>query len=124
MEDTNEEGVWFRIKNMTDKTLNFDIKYEIPSYFSCFDVHRDSVTKNSICNIHGIDLEESAEPFEFLKATCRYKEVIVTSLSGDTLANWNDSSAVFDPKYWLIEPLNNGDINCTLQLTDEVLELK
>jgi len=125
MEDTNESGVWFRIKNMTEKTLNFNVKYEIPSYSSNFDVHKDSVTTNSICSIHGIDfLENTKHPLEFLKETCRYKEFIVSSLSGDTLANWNDSSAIFDPKYWVLETQRNGDVHCTLQLTDEVLELK
>lgn len=125
MEDTSEYGVWFRIKNMTDKTLNFNVKYEIPSYSSNFDVHKDSVTTNVICSIHGIDFfENTKSPLEFLKETCRYKEFIVSSLSGDTLATWNDSSAVFDSKYWMIESQKDGDINCTLQLTDEVLELK
>ena len=52
------------------------------------------------------------------------KSFIIFSLSGDTLANWNDSSAVFNQQYWLIEHQENGDVHCTLQLTDEVLLLK
>lgn len=52
------------------------------------------------------------------------KHFVVTSLSGDTLANWHDGSAVFDPKYWILDPQKNGDIHCTLQITDEVLKLK
>ncbi|MEE1063889.1 MAG: hypothetical protein UH071_09515 [Paludibacteraceae bacterium] len=52
------------------------------------------------------------------------KQFVVISLSGDTLANWHDGSAVFDPKYWILEPQKNGNIHCTLQLTNEVVKLK
>ncbi|MBO7636964.1 MAG: hypothetical protein J6S89_10350, partial [Paludibacteraceae bacterium] len=52
------------------------------------------------------------------------KGFVVTTTSGDTLANWNDSSAVFTQQYWLIEHQENGDVHCTLQLTDEVLKLR
>ena len=52
------------------------------------------------------------------------KQFVVSSVSGDTLANWRDGSAVFDPKYWILEPQKNGDVHCTLQLTDDVLKLK
>ena len=52
------------------------------------------------------------------------KGFVVTTTSGDTLANWNDSSAVFTQQYWLIEHQENGDVHCTLQLMDEVLKLR
>lgn len=55
------------------------------------------------------------------------KQMIVTTLTGDTIANWSDNSVVFnDRQYWTITE-NIGvmeEYYCTLNLTDEVLKLK
>lgn len=126
MEDTYDENLNFQIINKSTKVLNLDVKYEIPSWSGhCFNVNKDSLNIDSICVIDGFGfVDEPKAPFDFLMAECIKKQIVVTSLSGDTLANWNDTSAVFDPEYWNIEPLKSGDIHCTLQLTDEVLKLK
>ncbi|MDD5996127.1 MAG: hypothetical protein PUC42_04430 [Bacteroidales bacterium] len=126
MEDTNEQAVWLLIKNKSTQVLNLNFKFEVPSWSGhCFDVYEEDLKGDSISNIQGFSYKEKPQnPFDFLMAECIKKQIVVTSLSGDTLANWNDTSAVFDPEYWSIEPLKSGDIHCTLQLTDEVLKLK
>ena len=126
MEDTNEQAVWLLIKNKSTQVLNLNFKFEVPSWSGhCFDVYEEDLKGDSISNIQGFSYKEKPQnPFDFLMAECIKKQIVVTSLSGDTLANWNDTSAVFDPEYWSIKPLKSGDIHCTLQLTDEVLELK
>ena len=126
MEDTYDENLNFQIINKSTKVLNLDVKYEIPSWSGhCFNVTKDSLNIDSIWIVDGFGfVDEPKAPFDFLMAECIKKQIVVTSLSGDTLANWNDTSAVFDPQYWNIEPLKSGDIHCTLQLTDEVLKLK
>ena len=126
MEDTYDENLNFQIINKSTKVLNLDVKYEIPSWSGhCFNVNKDSLNIDSICVIDGFGfVDEPKSHFDFLMAECIKKQIVVTSLSGDTLANWHDGSAVFDPKYWFLEPQENGDIHCTLQLTDEVLKLK
>ena len=53
--------------------------------------------------------------------------IIIEELSGDTLANWNDSSAVFtDQQYWTITPPSDkyAVFKFTLNLTEEVLKLE
>ena len=126
MEDTNEQAVWLLIKNKSTQVLNLNFKFEVPSWSGhCFDVYEEDLKGDSISNIQGFSYKEKPQnPFDFLMAECIKKQIVVTSMSGDTLANWNDTSAVFDPEYWSIEPLKSGDIHCTLQLTDEVLKLK
>ena len=126
MEDTNEQAVWLLIKNKSTQVLNLNFKFEVPSWSGhCFDVYEEDLKGDSISNIQGFSYKEKPQnPFDFLMAECIKKQIVVTSLSGDTLANWKDTSAVFDPEYWSIEPLKSGDVHCTLQLTDEVLKLK
>ena len=126
MEDTYDENLNFQIINKSTKVLNLDVKYEIPSWSGhCFNVNKDSLNIDSICLIDGFGfVDEPKAPFDFLMAECIKKQIVVTSLSGDTLANWNDSSMVFnDQTYWLVQPNEDG-YTCTLQLTDEVLKLK
>ncbi|MCQ2189651.1 MAG: hypothetical protein MJZ00_07045 [Paludibacteraceae bacterium] len=126
MEDTYDENLIFLIKNKTSQSLNLDVKYEIPSWSEhCFNVYIDSLKTDSIYIVNGFGfIDEPKSPFDFFMTECIKKQIVIMTLSGDTLANWNDSSVVFDPKYWLIESQKDGDIHCTLQLTDEVLELK
>ncbi len=58
----------------------------------------------------------------------RNKHFIVTSLSGDTLANWNDNSKIFtDTRYWTKETSifgKNMKYSCTLTITEEALKIK
>ncbi len=58
----------------------------------------------------------------------RNKHFVVTSLSGDTLANWNDNSKIFtDTRYWTKETSifgKNMKYSCTLTITDEALKIK
>mgnify|MGYP003295157271 CR=1 FL=1 len=126
MEDTNEQAVWLLIKNKSTQVFNLIFKFEVPSWSGhCFNVCEDSLKIDSISNIQGFSYKEKPQnPFDFLMAECIKKQIVVTSLYGDTLANWNDSSMVFnDQTYWLIQPNEDG-YTCTLQLTDEVLKLK
>ncbi len=126
MEDTSYDCLNFCIKNKTSFTFNLDVKYEIPSWPEHrFKVYEDNVKFDSTIIIKGFSYEEEPQnPFDFLMAECIKKQIVVTSLSGDTLANWNDSSMVFnDQIYWLVQPNEDG-YTCTLQLTDEVLKLK
>ncbi len=126
MEDTYDENLNFQIINKSTKVLNLDVKYEIPSWSGhCFNVNKDSLNIDSIWIVDGFGfVDEPKAPFDFLMAECIKKQIVVTSLYGDTLANWNDSSMVFnDQTYWLIQPNEDG-YTCTLQLTDEVLKLK
>ena len=126
MEDTYDENLNFQIINKSTKVLNLDVKYEIPSWSGhCFNVNKDSLNIDSIWIVDGFGfVDEPKAPFDFLMAECIKKQIVVTSLSGDTLANWNDSSMVFnDQTYWLVQPNEDG-YTCTLQLTDEVLKLK
>ena len=120
-----EAGEYLKSNSIT-LTGKWNFKFEVPSWSGhCFDVYEEDLKGDSISNIQGFSYKEKPQnPFDFLMAECIKKQIVVTSLSGDTLANWNDTSAVFDPQYWNIEPLKSGDIHCTLQLTDEVLKLK
>ena len=126
MEDLDRDnGIYVHIKNLTSQTVNLDVKFDIPSFSSRCDVYKDSIAVGLNSYIHGIGYKEKPEsPFDLLITECVNKHFVITSLSGDTLANWNDSSAVFDPKYWLTEKIEDGSYTCTLQLTDEVLKLK
>ncbi len=118
-------GLWLHIKNATSQILNIRYECEIPSYSADCNVYKDNVNVGTLCFIHGIGYDIKPEvPFDFYISECTNKHIIITSTSNDTLANWNDSSAVFTQQYWLIEHQENGDVHCTLQLTDEVLKLR
>ena len=58
----------------------------------------------------------------------RNKHFVVTSLSGDTLANWNDNSKIFtDTRYWTKETSifgKNMKYSCTLIITEGALKIK
>jgi len=121
--ESNDNLFGMRINNLTSQTLSFNVNFDISNYTE--DINKDSVKVGSISWIYGFGFEElNKSPFDIIVSDFTNKHIIVTSLSGDTLANWNDSSAVFNQQYWLIEHQENGDVHCTLQLTDEVLQLK
>lgn len=112
-----------RIKNLTFQTLSFNVNFDTSGYNK--EITKDSVKIGSESWIYGFGFEDlSKSPFDVIVSDFTNKHIIVTSTSGDTLANWNDRSAVFTQQYWLIEHQENGDVHCTLQLTDEVLKLK
>ena len=114
-----------RVKNMSSQKLNYDVNFDLLSYSKNCEYYEDSVNIGEITLIHGFGYKEKPEsPFDLLITDCANKHFVITSLSGDTLANWNDSSTVFDPKYWVTEEIEEGSYTCTLQLTDEVLKLK
>ncbi len=139
MEDTSEySGEMRTLDIFAENNLNFDVKCSIIAYFDTYlgkggysegssDIKKEEKEKIVYFDLDDLESYKDNDTLNLSKVFNEFlydKHFVITSLSGDTLANWNDSSAVFDPKYWFIEPLDNGDINCTLQLTDEVLELK
>ena len=112
-----------RIKNLTSQTLSFNVNFDTSGYNK--EITKDSVKIGSESWIYGFGFEDlSKSPFDVIVSDFTNKHIIVTTTSGDTLANWNDSSAVFNQQYWLIEHQESGDVHCTLQLTDEVLKLR
>ena len=139
MEDTSEGATIMRTFEIwANNNSSFDVNCNVIAYFdiriakNCHGDGSSEIKKESEEKIVYFDLED-LEPFKdndtlnLSKVFNEFfynKQFVVTSLSGDTLANWRDGSAVFDPKYWFLEPQENGDIHCTLQLTDEVLKLK
>ena len=139
MEGTSEgSGVMSSFEIWAENNLILGVKCDAIAYFDTYvgkGGHRDGsleIDKEKKERIVYFDLED-LEPFKdndtlnLSKVFNEFfydKQFVVTSFSGDTLANWHDGSAVFDPKYWILEPQKNGDVHCTLQLTDEVLKLK
>ena len=119
MEDLGGHVV-LKIQNLSSQTLTFDMTYNNTSRF-----HYDHLEFDGVANICGPGYHDDLQsPYQFLIEECKNKHLVVTSLYGDTLANWNDSSMVFnDQTYWLVQPNEDG-YTCTLQLTDEVLKLK
>ena len=140
MEDTSEGATIMRTFEIwANNNSSFDVNCNVIAYFDTYigkGGHRDGsseIDKEKNEKIVYFDLEdldsfkENNDTLNLSKVFNEFfynKQFIVTSLSGDTLANWRDGSAVFDPKYWFLEPQENGDVHCTLQLTDEVLKLK
>ena len=119
MESLEEDYFCLCINNNTSQTLSIEI------IVNNWNVAKDNIAMSSISEFQGFGYKEFPKSlYDILISDLKGKHIIVTSLSGDTLANWNDSSAVFNQQYWLIEHQENGDVHCTLQLTDEVLLLK
>ena len=140
MEDTSEcAGFTRTFEIWTENNLSFDANCSMTTYFNIINV-ADSCHRNDLASIFKeereriiyfdlgyLDSFKNNDTLNLSKVFNEFlydKHFVVTSLSGDTLANWRDGSAVFDPKYWFLEPQENGDVHCTLQLTDEVLQLK
>ena len=140
MEDTSEGATVMRTFEIwVENNIIYDASCSMTTYFNIINV-ADSCRRNDSASISKekreriifFDLEyldsfKNNDTLNLSKVFNEFfynKQFVVTSLSGDTLANWHDGSAVFDPKYWILEPQKNGDVHCTLQLTDEVLKLK
>ena len=140
MEDTSEGATVMRTFEIwVENNIIYDASCSMTTYFNIINV-ADSCHRNDLASIFKeereriiyfdlgyLDSFKNNDTLNLSKVFNEFlydKHFVVTSLSGDTLANWSDTSAVFDPQYWNIEPLKSGDIHCTLQLTDEVLELK
>ena len=140
MEDTSEGATVMRTFEIwANNNSSFDVNCNVIAYFDTYigkGGHRDGsseIDKEKNEKIVYFDLEdldsfkENNDTLNLSKVFNEFfynKQFVVTSLSGDTLANWHDGSAVFDPKYWILEPQKNGNIHCTLQLTNEVVKLK
>ncbi len=119
MESLEEDYFCLCINNNTSQTLNIEVAV------NNWNVVRDNIGISSTSEFQGFGYKEFPESFyDILISDLKNKHIIITTTSGDTLANWNDSSAVFNQQYWLIEHQENGDVHCTLQLTDEVLKLR
>ncbi len=50
------------------------------------------------------------------------KNLLITDLDGDTLANWKNNDEQMDVKHWRIDAQRDGSAACTLLLTKEMLE--
>ena len=84
-----------RVKNMSSQKLNYNVNFDLLSYSKNCEYYEDSVNIGEITLIHGFGYKEKPEsPFDLLITDCANKHFVITSLSGDTLANWNDSSTV------------------------------
>ncbi len=123
MEDvTCDEYLDIRIHNKTSQTICADSK------FTNWNHGKDTILSDSIKHLCGIGFDEEIrdKAFSVLKERVHNKHLLIKSIDGDTLAIWTDSSLVFcNSQYWQIVPDNENEFTyCTLQLTDEVLQLK
>lgn len=137
------EGVIIEINNSTSQTLN--LYYTDEYYLSHWadvsfmpywsdTLHCLPFSTNHFFGMRYRDKNIRNNVFEkVIKNDLIGKQIIVIEeMSGDTLAKWNDSSAVFtEQQYWTIQtekcpPHHYPEVKfyCTLTLTDEVLKLK
>ena len=130
-DDEYRPGFWVLIDNNTGKDGKIFISVEESLHGkSKIRTHTFDLPNNKKLSTFAFNLDDyegefySSNYFNILSKGVYNKHFVVTTISGDTLANWNDSSAVFTQQYWLIEHQESGDLHCTLQLTDEVLKLK
>ena len=139
MEDTSEGATEMRtFEFWAENNLGLDVKCDAIAYFDTnlgkgghrngsSEIAKENKERIVYVDLEALDSQKNNDTLNLSKVFNEFfydKHFVVTSLSGDTLANWRDGSAVFDPKYWFLEPQENGDVHCTLQLTDEVLKLK
>lgn len=126
MEDIdNGDYMFIHIENNTDRLLNLSVKFKDSKDSKIYEISKDSLVVGKSGFNYALWYKEKPEyPFEYFVLSCVENNIVVTSLFGDTLANWNDSSAVFEQKYWELETEKNGEIHCTLSLTDDVLRVK
>ena len=88
---------------------------------------KDSVLPDSISHLceKGFDDIIGEKAISALRERFHNKNLLIKNANGDTLALWSDSSLVFQDQYWTVNTQDKGEFTgCTLQLTDEVLELK
>ena len=118
---------------------NFWIQMDVSDTLNIhFKTPYDSITIQNVFP-HAIVMISNLFPMEPIEKNKSYdvfascivrgeKRLVITKLSGDTLANWDNNSAVFnDKKHWTIESMSNNswsEFNCILHLTDELLSSK
>lgn len=126
MEDINSgDRINIYIHNRTSQTIGVDFNFELRS--SKWSYKKDSVLPDSISQLceKGFDDIIGDNAISALRERFLNKNLLVKNVDGDTLALWSDSSLVFQDQYWTVNTQDKGDfIGCTLQLTDEVLQLK
>lgn len=134
---TPTETVAVKINNSTSQTLNLyytDKRYlshwadvSLMPYWSDT-LHSLPSSTNHFFGSRFNDKTIRNDVFVAIKNKLTDKQLIVIEeISGDTLAIWNDTSAVFnDQQYWTITATGSKymTFDCTLNLTDEVLKLK
>ena len=117
-----------------DLGIKTNLSKAVNIYFTTYDFN-DSRHDVNLYNVYPM-AEYQFYTCSFVKSTndffysaivkeLRKKRLVITTLAGDTLANWDKNSVVFNEKeYWTIESMGVGKFYCTLNLTDEVLQLK
>ena len=126
MEDINNgDRINIYIHNKSSPTIGVDFNFELRS--SKWSYKTASVLPDSISQLSekGFDDIIGDNAISALRERFLNKNLLVKNVDGDTLALWSDSSLVFQDQYWTVNTQDKGHfIGCTLQLTDEVLQLK
>ena len=126
MEDVgNGDHLRIYVHNKTSQTINVDFSFDLEHRSLSY--KNDTILPDSIPQLceKGFDDIIGDNAISALRERFLNKNLLVKNVDGDTLALWSDSSLVFQDQYWTVNTQDKGDfIGCTLQLTDEVLELK
>ncbi len=118
---------------------NFWIQMDVSDTLNIhFETPYDSITMQNvfphaivmISNLFPMEPIEKNKPYDVFSSCIAKgeKRLVLTTLEGDTLADWDNNSAIFNDKnYWTIESMSNNyssEFNCILNLTDELLYTK
>ncbi len=126
MEDVgNGDHLRIYVHNKTSQTINVDFSFDLEHRSLSY--KNDAILPDSIPQLCGIGFKDviGEKAILTLREEFHNKHLVIKNIDGDTLASWRDSSLVFLDQYWTINPQDRGEFTgCTLQLTDEVLELK
>ena len=126
MEDVgNGDHLRIYVHNKTSQTINVDFSFDLEHRSLSY--KNDTILPDSIPQLCGIGFKDviGEKAILTLREEFHNKHLVIKNIDGDTLASWRDSSLVFLDQYWTINPQDRGEFTgCTLQLTDEVLELK
>ena len=121
----NGDHLRIYIHNKTSQTINVDFSFDLEHRSLSY--KNDAILPDSIPQLCGIGFKDviGEKAILTLREEFHNKHLVIKNIDGDTLASWRDSSLVFLDQYWTINPQDRGEFTgCTLQLTDEVLELK
>ena len=126
MEDVgNGDHLRIYVHNKTSQTINVDFSFDLERRNLSY--KNDSILPDSIPQLCGIGFKDAIgeKAISTLREEFHNKHLVIKNIDGDTLASWRDSSFVFLDQYWTINTQDKGEFTgCTLQLTDEVLQLK
>lgn len=126
MEDVgNGDHLRIYVHNKTSQTINVDFSFDLEHRSLSY--KNDTILPDSIPQLCGIGFKDviGEKAILTLREEFHNKHLVIKNIDGDTLASWRDSSLIFLDQYWTINPQDRGEFTgCTLQLTDEVLELK